>query len=234
MARPNRGRLKSFVAITVMAADCKVSDLDLFDGASQRLCRRLKDGVRSRARQVGQSAGLIVIPKGENSPLNENLQGVGGRDQSWIALDPDIILGCALAANVSRIQNAAWLDEHQFDGLLCIGLVLDPFRHNKHFAFRQMNPPVAEVDAQFPFDDNEGLVGFGVFVPYKITLQFHDFELVVVHLGNDLWRPLLVKQRQLLFEIYRFVFHRILFLCANGFWFIVLNGLTKEFTCWLR
>src|SRR5437667_1392294 len=38
-------------------------------------------------------------------------------------------------------------------------------------------------------------------MPHKLALNLHEFEVIVVHLGDDLWRPLVGKLRKLLGKV---------------------------------
>jgi hypothetical protein len=46
-----------------------------------------------------------------------------------------------------------------------------------------------------------------VIMPDEVALQLHDFELVVVHLGDHFWLPLLIELAKLLRKVNRSVFH---------------------------
>jgi hypothetical protein len=46
---------------------------------------------------------------------------------------------------------------------------------------------------QVALDDDERLVGIRMPVPNKIALQLHQFELVIVHFGDNFRLPLLVE-----------------------------------------
>src|SRR5262249_44617631 len=122
--------------------------------------------------------------------------------------DPDIACGRPRAAGMTGVQNAARLDEHELHFAFGGGLVLDAFRHDEHFSCRHVDMPVPEVDAQRPLDHQECFVRFGMLVPDEVALNLDDLELVVVHLGDDFWTPLLVEQAEFFADIDGGVSHR--------------------------
>jgi methyl coenzyme M reductase subunit C len=61
-----------------------------------------------------------------------------------------------------------------------------------------MHRAVAKIDPQIPFDHDERLVSVFVIIPDEVSLQIHDLELIIVHLGDHFWLPLLVEQTKLL------------------------------------
>ena len=71
--------------------------------------------------------------------------------------------------------------------------MLDASRKHEHLPGRDMDRAIPEIDPQIAFQDDECLVGIFMVVPNEVALQLHDLELVVVHFGDDLRRPLLVK-----------------------------------------
>jgi len=48
--------------------------------------------------------------------------------------NPDIILGCTVAAFMARVEDPARLDQQQLDLLFGIRLVFDPLGDDEHFA----------------------------------------------------------------------------------------------------
>ena len=49
-----------------------------------------------------------------------------------------------------------------------------------------MNGAVAEVDAQFAVEDDEGLVGFRMVMPDEIAFKPRNLELVIIEFSHDL------------------------------------------------
>src|SRR5262249_36705901 len=112
--------------------------------------------------------------------------------------DPHVVRGGAGAALVAGVGDAARLDQQQLHLVFGAGLVLNAPRHDEHLAGRDPDCAVAEINAQFAVDDDEGLVGVRMAVPNEVALQLHDLELVVVHLRDDLRLPLFAEQAELL------------------------------------
>jgi hypothetical protein len=110
-----------------------------------------------------------------------------------LPLNPNIILGCAVAAFMACVRDPAWFNQQQFDLVFGIRLVFDAFRDDEHFARRHVDGAIAKVDPEHALQDNKRLVRIPVIVPNEIALQFDDLELVVVHFGYDLRLPLLVE-----------------------------------------
>lgn len=73
---------------------------------------------------------------------------------------------------------------------MAIRLVLNAFGSNEHLPDRNVDRAIAKIDPQIAFDYQERLVGIFVVMPYKIALQLHHFELIIIHFGNDLRLPL--------------------------------------------
>ena len=71
--------------------------------------------------------------------------------------------------------------------------MLNAFGNHKHFARCNVNDAIAKINAQIALDHDESLIGVLMVVPDKIAPQLHDFELIVVHLGDNFRRPLLSK-----------------------------------------
>jgi Transglutaminase-like superfamily len=53
--------------------------------------------------------------------------------------DPHIPPECAFTPRIACIDGLAWLDEHQFDLMFRVGLVLDTFRDHEHLPCGQLN-----------------------------------------------------------------------------------------------
>jgi hypothetical protein len=111
----------------------------------------------------------------------------------------------SLSALVAGIQSAAWLNQHQLDFVLCAGFMPCPFGHDEQFAGSDVDCSIGEIDAQLAIDYDKRLIRLWVVMPDKIALQFHDLELIVIHLRNNLRRPLFCKERKLFCQIDGFV-----------------------------
>src|SRR6476660_3031977 len=70
-----------------------------------------------------------------------------------------------------------------------------------------MNSTVTEIYPQIAIYHDERLVRVAVFVPEELALQLHDLELIVVHLSDNFWLPLLIKQGEFLREADRSIAH---------------------------
>jgi hypothetical protein len=57
--------------------------------------------------------------------------------------------------------------------------------------------PVAKVEAEHSFEDDERLVGLFVVVPDEIALYLDEFELIVVHFRYVFGLPVLAEERKL-------------------------------------
>src|SRR6266699_4775933 len=87
------------------------------------------------APEGGQIADVSVRPlRGTNGPS--------------LPLNPNIILGRALAARMAGIEYAARLDQQQLDLVFGVRLVLYTLRDNEHLARRQPDRPIAKIDPQ--------------------------------------------------------------------------------------
>ena len=75
------------------------------------------------------------------------------------------------------------------------GLCSTPFG-TTHLSCPDIHRAVAKIDPQIPFDHDERLVSVSVMMPDKVSLQLHNFELVIVHLGDHFWLPLLMETGQ--------------------------------------
>jgi hypothetical protein len=74
--------------------------------------------------------------------------------------------------------------------LFGIRLVLYALRNDEHFTRRHMNRAIAKIDPIRRTPSNSMNVSFRVLmiVADEVSLQFHDFKLVVMHFGHDLRR----------------------------------------------
>ena len=66
-------------------------------------------------------------------------------------------------------------------------------------------------------------------MPNEVSFELHNLELVIVHFGNDLRRPLLIEKSEFFFEIDGFDWHKgILFYSWQAF--LLLGGWTVGLT----
>ncbi|KAG1391503.1 hypothetical protein G6F59_014877 [Rhizopus arrhizus] len=115
--------------------------------------------------------------------------------------DPHVVRGAAHAALVAGVHDPTGFHQHQVSLFLRAGLVFDTLGDDRHVARAQVDVAVAQFDPQPAADDDERLVGVRMAVPDKIALHLDHLELVVVHLGDDLWLPVLGEQRELAGDI---------------------------------
>src|SRR5262249_37196967 len=87
------------------------------------------------------------------------------------------------------------------------GFVFDSLGHNKHFTCSEVNSTVRKLDAHLAVKNDENVIRFGVAVPHKLSLDFDQFELVVIHLGDDLRRPMIRELCKLFDKVNGGVFH---------------------------
>ncbi len=60
---------------------------------------------------------------------------------------------------------------------------------------------VSEMNHHRPIENNEHLVRVRVAVPNKLALELHKLKVIVVHLRDDLRRPVLRELRKLFTEV---------------------------------
>src|SRR5262249_35465565 len=111
------------------------------------------------------------------------------------------------ATRIPGIEHAARLDQEQLDLVLGVRFVLHSLRNDEHLSRPDMHRAVAKIDPQIPFDDDERLVSVFVIMPDEVSLQLHHLELVIIHLSDHSWLPLLMEQASLLRKADCAVFH---------------------------
>ncbi len=105
--------------------------------------------------------------------------------------NPNIILSRQGPASVASIDRSYRLDEQYLAFTPGDGFVFDPLWDNKHFTRLEINPAVGKLNAHLAFDDDENIIRFSVTVPHELALDFYQSKLVVIHLGDNLWRPMI-------------------------------------------
>src|SRR5687768_18475027 len=88
-------------------------------------------------------------------------------------------------------------------------LMLHPFGHYIHFTFVQRGYPISKMEIEMTLQDNEDIIRLRMVVPDELSLHFHDLEMIIVQLGNDLRGPVLREFFQFFFEIDGLIFHVI-------------------------
>jgi len=65
-----------------------------------------------------------------------------------VSSNPNVILGCALAARIARIEHTTRLDQQQLDLVFRIGLVLHALWDDEHLAYRHVHGAITKIDPQ--------------------------------------------------------------------------------------
>src|SRR5262249_39180403 len=115
--------------------------------------------------------------------------------------DPDVAWRGLRVANIAGVHGARQLDEHREALGPRRRLMLISFGHHEHLAGANRQIAVAKVNGHRAVDDDEDLVGVAMAVPDELAAELDELELVVVHPGNDLRRPMIGEGRELLSEV---------------------------------
>jgi hypothetical protein len=103
---------------------------------------------------------------------------------------PNVVFRRHVTACLACVYRAGQLNQHGFTFVLGEWLVLYSPGDDKHLSRLEIDPAVPKVNAHLPLDDDKRLVRIIVTVPDEITLELDQLEMVIVHLGDDLWRPM--------------------------------------------
>jgi hypothetical protein len=96
--------------------------------------------------------------------------------------------------------------------------MFDAFWNDDHLSWVQLDRLISKAHHHGAFQNDEGLVGVSVTVPHEVTLEPHDLDLVVVHLGDNAHRIVTgLKLPELLGEVDLFCFHFISFGQNNNY-----------------
>ena len=79
--------------------------------------------------------------------------------------------------------------------------VLHAFRHDEDLARTQGDVASSHLNDKATFEHEEEVVGVGVFMPYELTLDLDDHQVVAVELTDGAWLPMVVKGGQLLLKV---------------------------------
>ena len=79
--------------------------------------------------------------------------------------------------------------------------VLDAARDDEELSLAELDVPVAQLDRQQPFEDEEEVVRVGMRVPDELAFDLPDLDLVLVVVADDSRLEVLVERRELLREI---------------------------------
>ena len=70
-------------------------------------------------------------------------------------------------------------------------LMLHAFGNNIQLTLIQRHHTIAQMDIQFASYDQEYFIRFGMVMPDELSLNFCQFEMIIIHLCNDLRGPML-------------------------------------------
>src|SRR5215470_2979708 len=130
------------------------------------------------------------------------LRAAAGQRVSSSRLGQRLDVAGQVPAGISGIDHAAWLNEE--DRGLDVGAraVLGPARNDEKLARTERDHAAPQLDRQPPVDDQEEFVGIGMPVPGEVAKHLHDLYVVVVELGDLLWRPVLADPREHRLEVH--------------------------------
>ena len=76
------------------------------------------------------------------------------------------------------------------------------FGNHVHLTGVERDGAIFKLDVHAALNDDEHFVGVTVVVPDEFALNFHQFELIVVHFSDDLGGPVVGKQAKFLCEVH--------------------------------
>lgn len=79
--------------------------------------------------------------------------------------------------------------------------MFNSFWNNVHFPRGKPDGFVPELNRHFTINDDKYLIRIGVRMPDEFALHFGELELVVIHFGNDMRRPVFRESAQLFPQI---------------------------------
>lgn len=125
-----------------------------------------------------------------------------------LGLHPFQIFDSQIAARIAGVERADGFDHQDVAFVFGHRFVLDAFGHYQHFALFERGRTFTKRDLHLAVDDDENFIGFGVTVPDELALDLGNFEVVIVHLGDDLGRPILAEFSEFFLKIYGLRIHR--------------------------
>jgi hypothetical protein len=120
---------------------------------------------------------------------------------SVIASHPNIVVGGQVATGLASVDNATRFNKHDVAFGFGVWLVHHALWDDVHLTFSKVNGLVLHFDLHRALDNDEHLVGVLMIVPDKLTLEFSQLELKVVHICDDAWAPVFVEQGQFLCQV---------------------------------
>jgi len=116
---------------------------------------------------------------------------------------PRVTGGGLFAAGIPGVYCPCDLHEHGAAFILCRGLVFYSLRNDKNLPVPDRHIAIPEVNAHFSTQDDQHLIGVFVVKPNELPLNFDEFKVIVVHLGDNLRRPVLGELSKLFAEVDR-------------------------------
>jgi hypothetical protein len=106
-------------------------------------------------------------------------------------------------SDVSGIQSGFRLDEDDMNFLVRGGAVLHATRNDDKFAFTHESFVVAELHAQGSFADQKQFILVFMMVPDEFALEFHGFDVAVIHFAEDPRVAVIGEAAEFFFQINR-------------------------------
>jgi hypothetical protein len=92
--------------------------------------------------------------------------------------------------NIPGVKRIGGLEQHHFHLVLGHGAVFNTARNHEELAFMKLDRMIAKFDSKASTPCQKELVGVGVAMPDKLTLELDEFDFLAVYLGYDFWPPM--------------------------------------------
>ncbi len=99
--------------------------------------------------------------------------------------DPDIIRRSQSPTCIARIDCPGRFDQQDFAFVFGIRFMFCTSGDNQQLTCMQVHLSIPKLDAHVSFKHNEHFVGLSMTVPNKLSLDFDQFEVIIIHLGDD-------------------------------------------------
>ncbi len=155
---------------------------------------------------MGRSHNTVFLRKGPSVHLRPLATGVGidasafgyagkglmagGVDDWRTYLNPLVVAGRHVAAGVAGVYGSGAFDEEDVTFFGGDRAVFDTFRDYDQVAFVKDHGLVSVFHREAALHDEERFVGVVVRMPNELAFDFCKFEVCIVHLRNDVRRPL--------------------------------------------
>ena len=93
--------------------------------------------------------------------------------------------------NIACVNRTCGFDQQNMTFTLSHGFMLHTFGNDKHLTRTKSYLSIAKVNVQFTLEDQKYFVGFRVIMPDELSLHLNHLEMILIHLSNDLRRPML-------------------------------------------